>query len=54
MLMQDYRQVEIDNNKYLSDDGQLEEVPDFSAIVGEMADKHEEVDEEKCSQVALL
>jgi hypothetical protein len=38
----------------LSDDSQLEEVPDLSAIVGEVADEHEEVDEEQGSQVALL
>ena len=44
ILMQHNGQIKIQDNKYLADDSQLEEVPDFSGIIGEVSDEHEEID----------
>ena len=44
ILMQYNGQIKVQHHKYLPNHSQLEEIPDFSWIVGEVSNKHEEVD----------
>lgn len=54
VLMQQNREVEVENDKQLPDDRQLAEVPHVGVVVVHVADQHDAVDQEEHAQVALL
>ena len=54
ILMQHDGEEEVEYDQDLADDSQLAEIPAIAIVIGEVADEHEEVDDEEDAEVALF